>query len=129
MVYFLNELVDLLGYTGLSRTSSLILAVLINEKNYISLTDLSRKTGYAKSHLSMYLKTLVLLNLVDRKHIGRKILFGINRNGLINYLKNYLINLRELLRFSSKNITDNELRSFLEKMYHKLNCVLNELEG
>ena len=125
----MNNLIYLFNFMGLPRVSALILAVLLIENRELSLNDLVSKTGYAKSHLSTAMKTLIAYGLIEYRNHGRRILYRVNKDGLINLLKNHIRSYKILLENASRYMNDHDLKRIVENLNSKLTLFLNETGG
>ncbi len=124
-----HNIAELLGFLGLPRVAAITLAVLLSEHTGLTLSELSQKTGYAKSHLSTYLKTLVANGLVEYMYSGKRILYRAKKQGIIELLKNYLKTLKSMLDIASNTLHDQELHSYLRRLSNRISQVVKELEG
>jgi DNA-binding transcriptional regulator GbsR (MarR family) len=125
----LHGLVELLGFIGLPRVAAAALAVLLYEDRGLTLTELVHRTGYAKSHLSTYLRTLAANGLVEYVRSGRHIIYRARRNAVVLLLKNYLESLKHRVEYASSNLNDYELSSLFKKLSQSLSQILEELEA
>lgn len=125
MVY---EISELLGFIGLPRVAAIALAVLLQEPEGLTLADLVRRTGYAKSHLSTYLKTLAVNGLVEYMYSGKRIIYRARKKVVIKLLKNHLESLRHRIDFASKTLHDHELTRVLRNLSEKISQIIKELE-
>ena len=123
----LYGLVDLLGFMGLPRVAAMALAILLLEGRELSLSELVRRTGYAKSHLSTYLRTLAANGLVECVYSGRRVLYRVNKRGVVRLLKNHLESLKTRLDMASKTLHDHELNALLKKLSDRISQIINDL--
>lgn len=81
----------LLKLLGLPTSAAVILTVLLLEVKPMSLSELSRKTGYAKGHLSTSLRLLEEKSLIERITTrGRKVLFDVKTGAISRLVREYL---------------------------------------
>lgn len=93
------SLAKLLQLIGLPATAALVLAILIVEGKPLSLKELSKRTGYAKGHLSSILQSLEGRKLIEKVYERRrKLLVKVRRNVVHNLLREHLTTLRETIR-------------------------------
>ncbi len=123
-----TRLVELLNFLGMPRVAAVALAVLLSESKALSLTELSRKTGYAKSHLSTHLKILAIHGLVVVVRDKKKILYSANRRSVVNMIRNHLDRLRIMIETASKYLGDQEIRPKLSRISHELEKIVGEIE-
>lgn len=120
----MRSLVDLLMFLGLPAVAASALAVLIKESIPLSLSELSEKTGYAKSHLCTHLKHLVFNGLVKVKKVGRKKLFYTDRDTLTRLIIKHLNELKSRIDFVVNETNNNELSNILLSYSRKLHEVI-----
>jgi len=125
----MNNLIYLFNFLGLPRVASFILAVLLIENRELSLNDLVLKTGYAKSHLSTAVRTLMAYGLIEYRNHGRRKLYRVNKDGLINFLKNHIRSYKVLLENASQYMRDHDLRRIVDNLNSKLTQFLKETGG
>lgn len=102
----MKSLAKLMTLLGFPPVAGVVLAVLLTSRTPLSLTELSRKTGYAKSHLSQTLKLLHARDIVDFYVERKKKYFIVNNQGLLKALKDHIHVLIDSLN-QLANITDN----------------------
>ncbi len=125
MVY---GIIDLLGFIGLPRVAAVALAILLYEQKGLTLSELVRRTGYAKSHLSTYLKTLAANGLVECIYSGRRVVYRARKQGVIKLLKNHLESLKHRIDYASKTLHDYELSTLLSGLSEKISQIIKDLE-
>lgn len=111
----MKPLVKLMTLLGLPPVAGIILSVLLTSGTPLDLTELSRKTGYAKSHLSQTLKLLYAREIVDFYVERKKKYFIVNNQGLLKALREHINSLIDSLN-QLANITENPefLKLYLE---------------
>ncbi|MGB9827149.1 hypothetical protein IMZ38_05115 [Thermosphaera chiliense] len=111
----MKPLVKLMTLLGLPPVAGIILSVLLTSGTPLDLTELSRKTGYAKSHLSQTLKLLYAREIVDFYVERKKKYFIVNNQGLLKALREHINNLIDSLN-QLANLTENPefLKLYLE---------------
>ncbi len=120
-----TEFIKLLRLLGLPLAAASALTVLLLESRPLSLSELSKKTGYAKSHLSNAIRLLEEKLLIERIVLPKKkVLFKAEKRALIKLLRNHLAELRSSLQ----NVIDNvKARDILTHEVHLLEKSLYEL--
>ncbi len=120
----MKPLIMLLAKLGLPLGAATALAVLLIEKTPMCLSELSRKTGYAKSHLSIYLRTLASKRLVEINRYGRRIYYRASNNALSRLLKEHFESIYLTLQYikQSSSMSDelSRLLGDLENILKKL---------
>jgi len=124
-----KALVQLLTYLGMPSVAATALAVLISETTPLSLSELAKKTGYAKSHLSPHLKILAANGLISMVRSKKKIIYTARKESIIMLLRSHLENLKAMVNSVSHTLVDQEIRPILNRLSNKLEEVLRELEG
>ncbi len=119
-------LVDLLRTLGLPSGAAAALAVLIIENCPLGLNELSRKTGYAKSHLSLYMKTLASRGLVELIRDGRRLYYRASNNALFSLLREHLNRIKVAIDSTSSIVVDKNLSNNLEKLSYELHRLLEK---
>ncbi len=119
------EFIKLLRLLGLPLAAATALAVLLLESRPLSLSELSKKTGYAKSHLSNAVRLLEEKLLIERIVLPRKkVLFKAKKEALIKLLRNHLAELRNSLQNVIDNVKAHDILAhevyLLEKNLHEL---------
>ncbi len=119
-------IVRFLVLIGLPLVAARILSVLIMEGRPLSLDELSRKTGYVKSHISTTLKYLEEKLVIEkiygkRKKLMVKLKEGALKNLLMDHiekLKNHINEIIEYMSYSEKRIDAiiRDLSDVLEKL-------------
>ncbi len=122
------NIVKFLKMLGLPIASAIVLAVLLLESRPLSLDDLRRRTGYAKSHLSSSLRLLEEKLLIERI-IGprRRVLFRVRRDALVRLLHEHLSELREGIVYAINEIRDKEYVRGLEVIEKNIGLFLKKL--
>ncbi len=121
-------LIRFLRLTGLPLGAASILAILLIESRPMDLNELSRLTGYAKSHLSSMARLLEEKKLIERIVVrGRKVVFRARREAIIDTLRHHLSELRSALQNISHELkADMDHISVLERSLSEL---IARLEG
>ncbi len=103
------NIIKLLKMLGLPIAAAVILTVLLIESKPMSLDDLRRKTGYAKSHLSSSLRLLEEKLLIERI-IGprRRVWFCVKRDALLKLLREHFSELKDYLHSVISELEDGE---------------------
>ena len=113
----LKPLILLLTRLGLPLGAATALAILLLEKNPLCLSDLAKKTGYTKSHLSIYLRTLASRKLVEIRRIGRRIYYRASNNALAKLLHEHLESIHSTLEYLKNTVgTSDELNHFTKEL-------------
>lgn len=120
----MRSLIELLTFLGLPMVAASALAVLIKESIPLTLNELSEKTGYAKSHLSMHLKHLVFNGLVKIRQVGRKKLYYAEREVLTHLLSRHLNELKIRIEFVVNEANSADLSDILLTYSRKLHEIL-----
>ncbi|MEM1662212.1 MAG: helix-turn-helix domain-containing protein [Desulfurococcaceae archaeon] len=112
-----SRLVEIYIDFGLARSTALILAVLtfyaINK--YVSMKDLARLTGLSKSSLSIRLRDLVNMGIVESRRWGKSKLYRLRRDGITNLLKNRIMELFKRVEMLADSLNDVVLRNDLKR--------------
>lgn len=121
-------IIRLLTMTGLPIAPATILATLITEKRPLDLSELSRLTGYAKSHLSTMIRLLEEKKLVERIQLsGRRVVFKVKKDALASVIHNHLDELRLTLHHASEELGSHV--ESIESIEHGLSALLKRLRG
>ncbi|MEM0356085.1 MAG: helix-turn-helix domain-containing protein [Desulfurococcaceae archaeon] len=112
-----SRLVEIYIDFGLARSTALILAVLtfyaINK--YVSMKDLARLTGLSKSSLSIRLRDLVNMGIVESRRWGKSKLYRLRRDGITNLLKNRIMEFFKRVELLADSLNDVVLRNDLKR--------------
>ncbi|MEM1555016.1 MAG: helix-turn-helix domain-containing protein [Desulfurococcaceae archaeon] len=112
-----SRLVEIYIDFGLARSTALILAVLtfyaINK--YVSMKDLARLTGLSKSSLSIRLRDLVNMGIVESRRWGKSKLYRLRRDGITNLLKNRIMEFFKRVEMLADSLNDVVLRNDLKR--------------
>ncbi len=111
---------NLLVTLGLPLGAAMALAVLLSEGVPLGLSELSEKTGYAKSHLSLYLKTLASRGLVRVERRGRRLYYSASINGLVEYVREHLEKISTSLSAASQAVKDINASRILSELSNEL---------
>ncbi len=111
---------NLLVTLGLPLGAAMALAVLLAEGGPLGLSELSEKTGYAKSHLSLYLKTLASRGLVRVERRGRRLYYSASINGLVEYIREHLEKISTSLSAASQSVKDINASRILSELSNEL---------
>ncbi len=125
----LKSLILLLTKLGLPVGAATALAVLILEESPLGLNELAEKTGYAKSHLSIYLRTLASKGLVNVKRSGRRIYYYASHSALVKLLKEHFETVHAGLSSLIHSINDNEARQYLMKLLEGVNKLMYNIHN
>ncbi|MCD6301379.1 MAG: helix-turn-helix domain-containing protein [Staphylothermus sp.] len=125
----MRSIVGLLVFLGLPSVAASALAVLITASKPLTLTELSNRTGYAKSHLSTHLRYLARTGLVEyiRKH-GRAF-YRARKDALLNLIHKHLKELKQHLDYINTEIKDTELSSLLNSLHNELSKIIHNFEN
>jgi len=125
----LHGLAALLWSVGLTPVAAAALALLLIERRELSLTEIARRIGYAKSHVSAHLKVLAGSGLVECKYAGRKIVYRARESAVADLLRNYFASLKNRLDTATTNLSDGELKHMLARVSVKLGELIREVGG
>lgn len=125
----MKSLIQLFSFLGLPPVAATALAVLVMEARALSLSELSQKTGYAKSHLSTHLKHLAVNGYVEAVKTKRRILYRVDKNGVLRHLLIYFSNLNYTIENALNTINDKDLNSFLRTLSTQLNDIIKRYKG
>lgn len=120
-------LVNLLRILGLPLGAAAALAILIVEGTPLGLGELSRKTGYAKSHLSLYMKTLASRGLVELVRDGRRIYYRASSSALMRLLRDHFAGIKTAIDSTSSIIRDETLSSSLRELARELHRLIEKI--
>ncbi len=123
----MRSMIYLLTFLGLPTVAATVLATLLSETRPLSLTELSRKTGYAKSHLSTHLRYLVFNGLVSIVRQGRRTLYYARREVLADILARHLNELRTRIDLVIRELGNNELVKTFNNCSHKLSDIIQNI--
>ncbi len=121
-----NSVGRLLMLLGFPPVAAAIVAILLTEGRPLTLSELSEKTGYAKSHLSSALKLLEEKLLVELRRGKRRSLLVSLKPGAIekvvrDHIKEICENLKTILEYTPSELSRSidslikELDSLVEK--------------
>ncbi len=122
-------LINLLRILGLPLGAAAALAILIVEGTPLGLSELSQKTGYAKSHLSLYMKTLASRGLVELVRDGRRIYYKASNNALSYLLKEHLSKIKVAIDSTSSIVRDEKLSNSLDELAHEIHRLIEKIRG
>jgi DNA-binding transcriptional regulator GbsR (MarR family) len=126
----MRSMIYLLTFLGLPRVAATILATLLSETRPLSLTELSHRTGYAKSHLSTHLRYLVFNGLVNISRQGKRTSYYARKEVLAEVLARHLNELRTRIDLVVRELGNNELVKIFNNCSHKLSDIIqNVLSG
>ncbi|MEM2009296.1 MAG: MarR family transcriptional regulator [Thermosphaera sp.] len=111
--------IKLMTALGFPPVAGVVLAALITSKTPLNLTELSRRTGYAKSHLSQTLKLMHARNVVESYVEKKKKYYVLNMKGLLKELEQHIDNILDSLHHLSNNTNEIEFAEFYEKLSRK----------
>lgn len=115
----MKPLVKLMTALGFPPVAGVVLAVLIASQTPLNLTELSKKTGYAKSHLSQTLKLLHARRIVDSYVDKKKKYYVINKQGLMKELEEHIEIILESLHHLSSSREGSDFSDLYEKLARK----------
>jgi len=124
----MRSIISLLTFLGLPNVAATALAVLLTASKPLTLTELSNRTGYAKSHLSTHLRYLARSGLVEyvRKH--GKAFYKARKDALLNLVHKHLKELKHHLDYMNHEIKDAELNSPLDSLLNELSRIIRDFE-
>ena len=126
----LDALASLLMRLDLPRVASLALAALIVASRPLSLSELSDRTGYAKSHLSYAVKLLERSYLVERIIMGKQIRFRAKREALEEVIRKHIVDLRaSVVNAKSKLKNLPTVEESMEKIDNRFRELIRQLGG
>ncbi len=117
-------IVRLLVALGLPVAAARVAGILLEEDRPLSLDELSRRTGYAKSHVHAMLRLLESRLVVRRHYAGRRILYSTDPRGIERLIMNHI---RELLEALEE--ADERVRERLGRVVHMLKRIEEEAGG
>jgi len=120
----LDAIASFLMRLDLPRVASLTLATLLMASEPLTLTELSERTGYAKSHISYALRLLERASLIERIASGRQVRFRAGGEALERAIRRHITDLRtSVIRARRK------LRNFpsIEKTMEKIDIRFQNL--
>ncbi|RLF02681.1 MAG: hypothetical protein DRJ64_09060 [Thermoprotei archaeon] len=125
----LDYLAIVLSKFGLPLVAAVAISKLVKESRPMSLTELSRATGYAKSHLSIALRLLEEKRMVTRmKSKGRRVLFVASRNAVLKLVREYIMELKNEITYLSSEFSSQPLGKKLMRFEEELERLLEILE-
>lgn len=116
----MKPLVMLLARLGLPLGAATALAILLLEKNPLCLSDLAEKSGYTKSHLSIYLRTLASKKLVEIRRIGHRVYYRASNNALAKLLHEHLEAIHSALEYLRNTRVGGEELNYLMRELDRL---------
>lgn len=116
----MKALVNILVALGLPIVAATALAVLLVETTPLSLSELSKKTGYAKSHLSPHLRMLAFNGLVEIIRRRRQVLYKARPEAFIDLIHSHLSDLQVGLEQIARRINDEEFSRHLKDIASNL---------
>jgi len=125
----LHGLTAFLWSVGLTPVAAAALALLLIERRELSLTEIARRTGYAKSHVSAHLKVLAGSGLVECKYVGRKLVYRARESAVADLLRNYFASFKNRIDSATTSLGDNELKQLLVRVSAKLGELIREVGG
>jgi len=99
------------------------------ERRELSLTEIARRIGYAKSHVSAHLKVLSGSGLVECKYAGRRLVYRARESAVADLLRNYFASFKNRLDIATTNLGDSELKQLLARVSAKLSELIREVSG
>ena len=126
----LDAIASFLLRLDLPKVASLTLASLIIASKPLSLSELSERTGYAKSHLSYAVKLLERSSLIERVVIGKQIRFKAGKEALEEAIRKHLIDLRTSV-INARTKLDNfpSIEETMEKIDIRFQDLIKQLGG
>uniref|UniRef100_A0A7J3KEX8 Transcriptional regulator n=1 Tax=Staphylothermus marinus TaxID=2280 RepID=A0A7J3KEX8_STAMA len=82
---------------------------------YVSMKDLARLTGLSKSSLSIRLRDLVNMGIVESRRWGKSKLYRLRRDGITNLLKNRIMEFFKRVEMLADSLNDVVLRNDLKR--------------
>ncbi|MEM3252705.1 MAG: BlaI/MecI/CopY family transcriptional regulator [Thermoplasmata archaeon] len=122
---------DLMNNYGIRKNETVLIEYLSLTPNPLTVESLAKKTRYSRSTISLILYRLCKQKVVNRKKIGKKYMYTLNNDFLINldvYLNKRLKIKTIKLKKSLESIQDN-IQHKKEKLVNELNKFENYLNG
>ncbi|MEM0160469.1 MAG: BlaI/MecI/CopY family transcriptional regulator [Thermoplasmata archaeon] len=116
---------------GIRKNETVLIEYLSLTPNPLTVESLAKKTRYSRSTISLILYRLCKQKVVNRKKIGKKYMYTLNNDFLINldvYLNKRLKIKTIKLKKSLESIQDN-IQHKKEKLVNELNKFENYLNG
>ncbi|MET1160658.1 MAG: helix-turn-helix domain-containing protein [Thermoprotei archaeon] len=126
MVY---GLVNLFRILGLTTVAAYALAILIIENRALTLEELSRKTGYAKSCVHTHLRTLVARGLVDSIRRGRRVKYRARIDGIRKLLHDYFESLKKHLSLAAKTECEPRTNELLKHVADEVSSMVERIKN
>ncbi|MEM0020947.1 MAG: hypothetical protein QW039_06730 [Fervidicoccaceae archaeon] len=103
---------------GFTLSAAVILGIMLKSQKPLTFGELVQKSGYAKGHVSLTLKNLEAMKIVERFCENKKTMFKLKERAISNIIKEHLAEIREFLQpvalqFAHK---DDELSSILSQL-------------
>jgi DNA-binding transcriptional regulator GbsR (MarR family) len=118
-----RHLQDLMNNYGIRKNESVLIQYLSLTPSPLSVENLHKMTKYSRSSISLILFRLCKQKIVNRKKIGRKYVYSLTNDFIINldlYLNKRLRDNAIKLKKSLDSITEN-LQNRKEKLMNELN--------
>ncbi len=122
---------DLMNNYGIRKNETVLIEYLSLTPNPLTVESLQKKTRYSRSTISLILYKLCKQKVVNRRKIGKKYVYSINNDFLINldvYLNKRLKIKTIKLKKSLESIQDN-IQHKKEKLVNELDKFENYLNG
>ncbi len=122
---------DLMNNYGIRKNETVLIEYLSLTPNPLTVESLQKKTSYSRSTISLILFRLFKQKVVNRRKIGKKYVYSINNDFLINldvYLNKRLKIKTIKLKKSLESIQDN-IQNKKEKLVNELDKFENYLNG
>ncbi len=122
---------DLMNNYGIRKNETVLIEYLSLTPNPLTVESLQKKTRYSRSTISLILFRLFKQKVVNRRKIGKKYVYSINNDFLINldvYLNKRLKIKTIKLKKSLESIQDN-IQNKKEKLVNELDKFENYLNG
>jgi DNA-binding transcriptional regulator GbsR (MarR family) len=116
---------------GIRKNETVLIEYLSLTPNPLTVENLQKKTRYSRSTISLILYRLCKQKVVNRKKMGKKYVYSLNNDFLINldvYLNKRLKIKTIKLKRSLESIQDN-IQHKKEKLVNELNKFENYLNG
>ena len=124
----MKSIVSLLVFLGLPNVAATALAVLLTASEPLTLTELSNRTGYAKSHLSTHLRYLARSGLVEYVRRHGKAFYKARKDALLDLIHKHLKDLKHHLDYINHEIRDAELNSPINSLLNELSRIIRDFE-
>jgi len=125
----MKALINILVALGLPIVAATALAVLLVEATPLSLSELSKKTGYAKSHLSPQLRMLAFNGLVEIIRKRRQVLYKARHEAFIDLIHGHLSDLQASLEQVAHRINDEAFSHNLKDIASTLKDLIKYKRG